>query len=570
MVRTNTRLGWVLAPVLAGALTVGCGSDDPAPEPQPGEQPRASVDPLAKLAAAEARPIVLDGRPVVLTGSPGGAYYELARTLKVAGEEREPALIPTTGSLETLQLLAFGRGDLGLVQGDVLTAPALRSLRAALAETAAPAFNEEVFVLVGSNTSKLIDLAGAKVGVGAAGSGSATTAANLFWAAGVYDVELVPGNYADHLRAVAAGELAAAVVVGGQPLLALRDAGLKALDLGEERDAILAELQKTYAGYAAGEIAAASGGPAQTIAVPAFVVRRSGFAGEIDLSAARDALHPKAQGVTSASADLPTSGDGPSLVVREAEAPVRLAGEDAGAIGLVARAWSSGGAPVQTARADALTALALLSAGQAEAAVVQEDLLLEALARPASARVLARYQVAAFLFPVDLHLVQPAGGPVNDAASLRGKDKHLVIGTPASSLGASARRILRLFRVLPEHYVGHLAPAPGALAQVHPGAPADGEAAVALGELAGYQSLETGGVRTRAVLVVRRELPSEQVQALVAALYANRKNLAGQDERFGGLDPEQLGALPEGLTLHAGAVAAREAGLQPDSADPWE
>lgn len=564
MARTNTRLGMLFVPLLAGALSVGCGSDDPAPDPQPGEQPRgAAADPLAALVAAEARPVVLDGRAVVLTGSPGGAYYELARQLKVAGDERAPALIETAGSLETLQLLAFGRGDLGLVQGDVLRDPGLRSLRAALATSATPLFNEEIRVLVGSEgPATLLALAGSKVGVGASGSGSATSAANLFWAAGVFDVELVPGELATNLELLASGQLSALVVVGAEPLLGLRGAKLRVLDLGEERDAIVAALQKTDPSYLAADL-----GETKTVAVSSFLVRRAGFEGEVDLSEARASIHPAAQTVTNASVELPASNEGPSLSIRDPELPLRLVGEDLRALGLLARAWTGDGAEIRTAQASALTALALLSSGQAEAALVQEDLLLEALARPETARIAARYRIAAPLYPVGVYLVQKSEGELSDAASLRGKD--LAIGAPASALGASARRILRQLRVLPEHFTGHLK-GDGALAWFREGLPSEGEAALVLGELPGYAGLETGGVGTRCLLVVRRELPEEQVQALVAALYANRKNLAGDDERFGALDPAALDGLPTGLELHAGTVAAKDAGLSPDSADPWE
>lgn len=565
MARTNTRLGMLCVPLLAGALSVGCGSDDPAPDPQPGEQPRAlSVDPYAALAKATARPVVLDGRAVVLAGAPGGAYYELARTLRIAGDAREPALIQTAGSLETLQLLAFGRGDLGIVQGDVLRDAGLRSLHATLAASATPLFGEEVRVLVGSEgPTSLLALSGTKVGVGAPGSGSATSAANLFWAAGVFDVELVPGDMASQLKQLAAGELGAIVVVGAEPLLSLRDAKLTRLSFGDDFDAILAALKTNNPGC----YGAVEGDGPKAIAVGCFLVRRAGYEGEVDLTGARDSLHPAAQGVTNASVELPASGEGPSLSIRDPELPLRLVGEDEATLGLLARAWTGEGAEIRTLQAGALTGLALLSSGQAEAALVQEDLLVEALARPGTARIAARFRIAAPLFSRGLYLVQKAGGALSDAASLRGK--QLAIGAPATSLGASSRRILRQLRVLPEHYTGQLG-GEGAQAWFRVGLPSEGEAAFVLGSLPGYTGLETGGVATRVLLVVRRELAEEQVQALVAALYANRKNLAGADERFAELDPAALDGLGEGLELHAGTVSAQSAGLSPDSADPWE
>lgn len=564
MARTTMRYA-ATGLVAFGLLAFGCASDDPGPEPGPEPTPAGNAQPsvVADLAGATAREGgVLDGRAVVLAGGPGGAYYELARTLKVAGDDRAPALIRSAGSLETLHLLAWGQGDVGLVQADVLQDPRQRAVRAALADAATPLFDEEIHVLVApEGASDLLALAGKKVGIGGAGSGSATTAENLFRAAGVYDVELVPGAFSAHAAALKSGELAAIVAVGAQPLVSLHEAGLKVLDMGEGRDAVLAELQKINPSYRAGEISEEFGGPAKTVAIPAVLVRRAGFSGELDFGGSSDSAHPAGKSVAGGTEALPASLEGPSLTVRGPEATSRIAASGDLGQGL-ARATGA-----TLVKAEGASALALLSSGQAEAALVSEDALQEALTRPESARLLAHLRLATPLVTQDLHLVQT--GDATDADGLRGKGKNITVGAAGSCLSISTARILRLLRVLPEHYTGHFTAAEGSLAEVREGALAEGQTAIALGELKGYTALENGGVQTRLLLVVRRGVDDAKVGAMVSAVYANRKNLSGVDARFEGLDPAGLETLPEGLKLHPGAEAAI-GGLELDSADAWE
>lgn len=549
--------------VAFGLLAFGCASDDPEPDPNPTPTPAAQVSVMAELAGAEARDAVLDGRAVILAGGPGGAYYELARTLKVSGDDRAPALVSTAGSLETLHLLAWGQGDAGMVQVDVLQDPRQTSVRAALADTATPLFDEEVHVLVApEGASDLLALAGKKVGIGGAGSGSATTAENLFRAAGVYDVELVPGAFGDHAAALKGGELAAIVTVGAQPLASLHEAGLKVLDMGDARDEILGELQKIHPSYRAGEVSEESGGPAKTVAVPAVLVRRAGFEGELDFGGASDSAHPAGKSVAGGSEALPASLEGPSLTIRDPEAAIRFAVPAAGDLGSagqhVTTAWTKAGMNVSGVSADGAGALALLASGQAEAAVVSMDMLHEALARPETARLLAKVRVLSPLFARPLHMVRKGG---NDAGG------HVVLGDAGSSKSISTRRFVRLGRdrIAGMKWTGYASRDVG-LELLEGATSGEHEVLMTVG-LKGYTDGEGGaGNVTQAVLVTRRGLQDGKAQALVNALFANRKNLAGVDARFEGLDPASLSSLPEGIKLHAGVDASA---IEADSAEAW-
>lgn len=568
MARTTLRFASVSTRLSAaglvafGLLAFGCASDDPGPEPNPQPTPAAKANLMAELAGAEAREVVLDGRAVVLAGSPGGAYYELARTLKVSGDDRAPALVQSAGSLETLHLLAWGQGDVGLVQADVLQDPRQRGVRAALAESGTPLFDEEVHVLVApEGASDLLALAGKKVGIGGAGSGSATTADNLFRAAGVYDVELVPGAFSDHAAALKAGELAAIVAVGAQPMASLHGAGLKVLDMGDARDEVLAELQKLNPSYRAGEVSEEFGGPAKTVAVPAVLVRRAGFEGELDFGGASESAHPAGRSVAGGSEALPASLEGPSLTIRDPEAAVRMAAPAEGDLGSAAKsltmAWGKSGLSVAGRTADGAGALALLTSGQAEVALVSMDTLHEALARPETARLLAHVQVLSPLFARPLHMARKGG----EAA-----EGQVVLGPFGSSQSISTRRILRLTRErIALTWTGHLSREAGL--EVLEGAAGEGSESVATTGLKGYTDGEEGqGLLTEAVLVARRGLQNDKAQALVNALFANRKNLAEVDGRFESLDPAALSSLPEGLKLHGGVDASA---IEADSAEAW-
>ena len=73
---------------------------------------------------------------------------------------------------------------------------------------------------------------------------------------------------------------------------------------------------------------------------------------------------------------------------------------------------------------------------------------------------------------------------------------------------------------------------------------------------------------TRALLLCRFDLESEQVQAVIDALFANRKNLAGLHPKLAELDPAALETQMKGLKPHPGVADAR-VDLEVDTAPAW-
>ena len=110
-------------------LLLACQSD---PDPQPRAPGPAQGRPPATQLDLGDDPLAAG--PVLLTGSPGGAYYKIARHLAgvVAAQGGSLEVLPTRGAIESLYLLAWGHGDFAIVQGDVLEAPRHRAARGAV------------------------------------------------------------------------------------------------------------------------------------------------------------------------------------------------------------------------------------------------------------------------------------------------------------------------------------------------------------------------------------------------------------------------------------------------------
>jgi len=119
-------------------------------------------------------------RPLVLaTGPEEGAYHALGTALAGLLEEQglapSVALRATEGSGENMALLATGDVDLAIVQSDTPGAPRARLIT--------PLFDEALHVLVSAGVadqvSRIDDLAGRRVSLGAAGSGTRQVAARI-------------------------------------------------------------------------------------------------------------------------------------------------------------------------------------------------------------------------------------------------------------------------------------------------------------------------------------------------------------------------------------------------------
>ncbi|MFI7671428.1 TAXI family TRAP transporter solute-binding subunit [Nocardia sp. NPDC049526] len=202
MMRRRKFLALTVFGVAAGA--VGCGRD---PE-------------LVRLASGEV----------------GGFYHAFAELLAAVAQEAgtvriEP--VTTTGSQENLGMLANGQVDAALALAD-----SVQSERAPLVALGRVYENYlQLAVRSEGPIQQVTDLRGARVNLGAAGSGAAVTGERLLWAAGVNpvsDVDISHRPLRDAVAGVESGELDALLWAGGVPTDALDvPQRLRLVELGE-------------------------------------------------------------------------------------------------------------------------------------------------------------------------------------------------------------------------------------------------------------------------------------------------------------------------------------------------
>lgn len=166
-------------------------------------------------------------RFAIATGRPDGTYYQVALRYKDALARQGIALDvrPTTGSIENIRLLEDRASgvEVAFVQGGVLAAapsPALAALGTVYVE---PVWLFARAPLPGAGLS---GLAGKRVAVGPAGSGTRALAEQLLRANGVsVDPDaLLPSTGTDAVRALERGEADAMFLVASPDAAAVRDA----------------------------------------------------------------------------------------------------------------------------------------------------------------------------------------------------------------------------------------------------------------------------------------------------------------------------------------------------------
>jgi TRAP transporter TAXI family solute receptor len=170
------------------------------------------------------------------SGEVGGFYHAFARLLAdVAAEEGTVRIEPvtTTGSQENLAMLTSGRVDAALaladsVQGEREPILALGRVYENYLQLAVRAYGP---------IQRVTDLRGARVNLGAAGSGAAVTGERLLWAAGMNpgaDVYISHRPLRDAVAGVESGELDALLWAGGVPTDVLDvPQRLRLIELGE-------------------------------------------------------------------------------------------------------------------------------------------------------------------------------------------------------------------------------------------------------------------------------------------------------------------------------------------------
>lgn len=209
---------------------------------------------------------------VIATGNPGGVFSRYGDALAAVLAERltgvDASTRTTDASVENLHLVAQGASDLGLSLADT-AADAVRgtgSFAEPLAVMAlARGYDSFVHLVVraDSEIAELADLRGARVGLGAPGSGTRVIADRILRQAGLRQVDVTAAT--DPLEpsaaALARGELDAFFFVSGipnQPVLDLsRRIGIRLLPL----ESVVSALARSYGPeYVAGPIPASTYG----------------------------------------------------------------------------------------------------------------------------------------------------------------------------------------------------------------------------------------------------------------------------------------------------------------------
>lgn len=579
------RVVW--AALCAVALSA-CGSEEKPPEASP--QPRRPV--AASPDEPHEHEDAIDGGHVLVAGPAGGHSHRQAHAIQAAAAAagETVAIAPSQSDLDALYLVGWGLADAGIVPGNVLAASIHAVGRQAVEVAGGLAVTEEVHVLVpeASPAKALADLQGKTVSVGRLGSGSDLAGRALLLASGIdpaaSEVTLRHEAPADGIRALTDGQADALVILGH--CAEVHGAGrLRLLDVPAEDARAVAAQESGYV------VVPGSDEGHDVLAVHPWLVVRPGLVDRFRALFGRD--------VEVIDAPPPETGEGPPLAFRAEGAELVVAAGPTG--GTYARATDGLARVLEQADLGASRAantqgsfesLVLLATGQADLAVVQEDVLADALRTPAVAPLVARVRLVTPLHQEEVHLLARDGGPT-DLAGLKG---HTVaMGEPGSGTLFTARRLLRLAGLQRGDASGRAIGGARALealraGRVHAaffvgGQPlpllADAKVAfVPIQEAEGYGATQlttqaypwlgapVTTVATRALLLCRRDLDASHAGALVKAIYANRHNLAALHPKWGELDPASLQETRAGLRLHPG-VESVAGELAPDSAAGW-
>ena len=166
---------------------------------------------------------VNQGTVAIISGGVNGTYIRIASDLAAVldkGDQLRILPIAGKGSVQNITDLLYLRGiDVAFVQSDVLDYVRKENLHPNIEQRiryVTKLYNEEVHILASKDIGQLPDLAGKKVNVDVAGSGTAMTASTLFDTLGV-NVEPTNFDQALALEKLKNGEIAAMVYDAGKP-----------------------------------------------------------------------------------------------------------------------------------------------------------------------------------------------------------------------------------------------------------------------------------------------------------------------------------------------------------------
>ena len=198
----------------------------------------------------------------IATGGPAGLYYPFgggmasiwSKQLKAVNAKAEV----TGGSVTNVIQVARRESELGIAMADVVTAayrgegkfPEPLPLRVLF--TAYPNI-VHILTLEGNGIARVADLAGKRVSLGAAGSGTAVAAQNVLNGLQVGDVAPRFLSFAETTSALKDGAIDAGFVVGGLGLAAVTELAvtrdLRLVALSDAEVATLREAYPAYSGY---------------------------------------------------------------------------------------------------------------------------------------------------------------------------------------------------------------------------------------------------------------------------------------------------------------------------------
>jgi TRAP transporter TAXI family solute receptor len=184
------------------------------------------------------RPVFADDI-IVLTGGTSGVYYPLGLALQKIFERQLPgakiSILSTQATVENLNLLQNGKGQLALAQGDILTEawkgnpeagfPNSRT-KIRLIGAAYPNFIH-IIARRDANIKSVQDLRGKRLSVGASRSGNELNARALLSAAGMSYADLANVEYLEYgasVELMAKGTLDAAIISAGLGVAAVNRA----------------------------------------------------------------------------------------------------------------------------------------------------------------------------------------------------------------------------------------------------------------------------------------------------------------------------------------------------------
>jgi len=159
----------------------------------------------------------------IVSGGIGGTYVRIAADLTSVLDEKDRLRVIAMlgkGSVQNITDILYLKGtDIGIVQSDVLSYIEKKGLHSNIksrVDYITKLYNEELHVVAGKDIKSLEDLAGKKVNVGVAGSGTEITASIVFDTLGI-DIVKVAADQPLALEQIKSGEIAATAYVAGAP-----------------------------------------------------------------------------------------------------------------------------------------------------------------------------------------------------------------------------------------------------------------------------------------------------------------------------------------------------------------